>query len=86
MTARKGHPKSRPLPGPPPMPAHLVAMQSIAMIGTLGVPIGAGLPAIYLAAARALIEAARQMQREAHDCGGCAPPVITGGPRFTATK
>lgn len=67
------------------MPPHLAAIQNIAVIGTLGVPLGAGMPAIYLAAARALIDAARQMQRETIEAGGCAPPVLTGGPRFTRT-
>lgn len=66
--------------GPPPMPPHLVAMQNVALIGTLGVPIGAGLPAIYLGAARALIEAATQLQREAEH-----QRAVTGGPRFTRT-
>ena len=67
--------------GPPPMPPHLLAMQNIAMIGTLGVPLGSGLPAIYLAAARALIEAAQQLRREQVEAA--AP---TGGPRWTSPR
>lgn len=80
-TKRKAHPKSRPLPGPVPMPPHLLALQNIAMIGTLGVPLGAGLPAIYLAAARALIEAAQQLRREEIEAA-----TATGGPRWTSPR
>lgn len=36
--------------------------------------------------AQSLAEVERHLRRiEAHDPGGCAPPVLTGGPRFTRT-
>lgn len=40
------------------MPAHLRTLTLCAMAGTLRAPIGSSLAAIYLASARALIEAA----------------------------
>lgn len=66
MTARKGRPKSRPLPlAREPVPPHLQRLTMDAMIGTLDAPIGSTLPAIYLAAARALVREALRMHREA---------------------
>lgn len=63
-TVRKGHPKSRPLPvSSLPMPPHIQRLAATAMLGTLDAPIGATLPAIYLASARAIIRAAVKMQR-----------------------
>ena len=64
MTVRKGHPNSRPLPTSSlPVPPHIRRLTATAMLGTLDAPIGATLPAIYLAAARSIIRAAVAMQR-----------------------
>lgn len=66
--ARKGHAKSRALPKPvdAPLPPFLSRLMNDAAMGTLAAPIGASLPAIYLAAARALIERAKAIELAAH--------------------
>lgn len=58
---------TRPLPPTiePEMPAHLRALTLCAMAGTLRVPIGSTLAQLYLASARALIEAAVHIDRQA---------------------
>lgn len=65
MTHRKGHPHSRPLPDPidPGLPPHLRDIALTAMIGTINAPIGASMPAVFLASAKALIDKALRMQR-----------------------
>lgn len=65
MTHRKGHPQSRPLPAAiePELPPHLRDIALTAMIGTVNAPIGASMPAIFLASAKALIDKALRMQR-----------------------
>lgn len=87
-TKRKAHPKSRPLPGPmDDIPAFAAACGQMAEF-TIGLAIANGkAPAqALLSAARVLIASAQQVNAEVVDCGGCAPPVITGGPRFTETR
>ncbi len=88
MTARKGHPNSRPLPGPDPEPAFISAAQGLVGAALLDqVMQGATPQRALLAAARELIRQAQELERIMPvECGGCAPPVITGGPRFTETK
>ncbi len=68
-TVRKGHPNSRPLPASSlPVPPHIRRLTATAMLGTLDAPIGATLPAIYLAAARALIREAVNVDRKLREC------------------
>lgn len=59
--------RSRALPPTmePEMPAHLRQLTLCALSGTLRAPIGSSLAAIYLASARALIEAAVSIDRQA---------------------
>lgn len=65
MTARLHHARSKPLPDPvdPGLPPHLRDIAMTAMIGTINAPIGASMPAIYLASAKSLIDKALRMQR-----------------------
>lgn len=66
MTTRRAHRKSRDLPPAiePEMPAHLRTLTLCALAGTLRVPIGSSLPQIYLGAARALIDAAKNIAEQ----------------------
>ncbi len=72
----------------PPFPAELEsAVRGSRIFGDAFWRAQGTVQARYLAGARALIdEAVRMSKAEAVDCGGCAPPVLTGGPRFTRTR
>lgn len=65
MTARLHHARSKPLPNPvaPDMPAHLRAISTTAMLGTLDAPIGSPIEKVFLCAAKSLINAAIAMHR-----------------------
>lgn len=65
MTPRAHHPHSKPLPDPvdPGLPPHLRDIALTAMIGTINAPIGASMPAIYLASAKSLIDKAMAIYR-----------------------
>lgn len=67
MTARHGRPKSRPLPRPPAHEPGLI--ENVSIIATAAsleaVILGATAPQAVLAAARALIESALRLERQA---------------------
>lgn len=97
-TKRKGHPNSRPLPAPEDRLAQFAATcgEIVGQVILIELRAGKTPGQAALAGAREMIRHAQSLADlerafrgqapQPVDCGGCAPPVLTGGPRFTETR